>query len=292
MMKKIGFIGVGIMGKSMVRNLMKAGFELHIYARNRVKVEDVIEEGAIFHETIGECVKGCEAVITIVGFPKDVEEVYFDEGGILETAEEGTYLIDMTTTSPQISVKLAKEGEAKGFHVMDAPVTGGDTGAKAGTLSILVGGKKDDFAACMPLFEAMGTNINYQGEAGCGQHAKLANQIMIAGTLTGVCEALTYAKAKGLDLPTLLKSVSTGAAGSKQLDAFGPKILEGDYAPGFFMKHFIKDMKLALMEANMSDLSLEMLSLVLSNYEELEAEGFGDLGTQALMKYYEIREEV
>ena len=144
----------------------------------------------------------------------------------------------------------------------------------------------------MPLFEAMGTNINYQGEAGCGQHAKLANQIMIAGTLTGVCEALTYAKAKGLDLPTLLKSVSTGAAGSKQLDAFGPKILEGDYAPGFFMKHFIKDMKLALMEANMSDLSLEMLSLVLSNYEELEAEGFGDLGTQALMKYYEIREEV
>ncbi|MDY5846313.1 MAG: NAD(P)-dependent oxidoreductase [Bariatricus sp.] len=291
-MKKIGFIGVGIMGKSMVRNLMKAGFELHIYARNRVKVEDVIEEGAIFHETIGECVKGCEAVITIVGFPKDVEEVYFDEGGILETAEEGTYLIDMTTTSPQISVKLAKEGEAKGFHVMDAPVTGGDTGAKAGTLSILVGGKKDDFAACMPLFEAMGTNINYQGEAGCGQHAKLANQIMIAGTLTGVCEALTYAKAKGLDLPTLLKSVSTGAAGSKQLDAFGPKILEGDYAPGFFMKHFIKDMKLALMEANMSDLSLEMLSLVLSNYEELEAEGFGDLGTQALMKYYEIREEV
>lgn len=292
MMKKIGFIGVGIMGKSMVRNLMKAGFELHIYARNRVKVEDVIDEGAIFHETIGECVKGCEAVITIVGFPKDVEEVYFDEGGILETAEEGTYLIDMTTTSPQISVKLAKEGEAKGFHVMDAPVTGGDTGAKAGTLSILVGGKKDDFAACMPLFEAMGTNINYQGEAGCGQHAKLANQIMIAGTLTGVCEALTYAKAKGLDLPTLLKSVSTGAAGSKQLDAFGPKILEGDYAPGFFMKHFIKDMKLALMEANMSDLSLEMLSLVLSNYEELEAEGFGDLGTQALMKYYEIREEV
>ena len=291
-MKKIGFIGVGIMGKSMVRNLMKAGFELYIYARNRVKVEDVIEEGAIFHETIGECVKGCEAVITIVGFPKDVEEVYFDEGGILETAEEGTYLIDMTTTSPQISVKLAKEGEAKGFHVMDAPVTGGDTGAKAGTLSILVGGKKDDFAACMPLFEAMGTNINYQGEAGCGQHAKLANQIMIAGTLTGVCEALTYAKAKGLDLPTLLKSVSTGAAGSKQLDAFGPKILEGDYAPGFFMKHFIKDMKLALMEANMSDLSLEMLSLVLSNYEELEAEGFGDLGTQALMKYYEIREEV
>ena len=290
-MRKVGFIGVGIMGKSMVRNLMKAGFELHIYARNRAKVEDVIGEGALFHDSIAACVKGCEAVLTIVGFPQDMEEVYFDEGGILEYADAGAYLIDMTTTSPQISVKISKEGEEKGFHVLDAPVTGGDTGAKAGTLSILVGGKEEDFEACMPLFEAMGTNINYQGEAGCGQHAKLANQIMIAGTLTGVCEALSYAKAKGLDMPTLLKSVSTGAAGSKQLDTFGPKILEEDYAPGFFMKHFIKDMKLALVEANISGLSLEMLSLVLANYEELEAEGLGDLGTQALMKYYEVQEE-
>ena len=290
-MRKVGFIGVGIMGKSMVRNLMKKGFELHIYARNRAKVEDVIGEGALFHDSIAACVKGCETVITIVGFPQDVEEVYFDEGGILESADAGAYLIDMTTTSPQISVKISKEGEEKGFHVLDAPVTGGDTGAKAGTLSILVGGKEEDFEACMPLFEAMGTNINYQGEAGCGQHAKLANQIMIAGTLTGVCEALSYAKAKGLDMPTLLKSVSTGAAGSKQLDTFGPKILEEDYAPGFFMKHFIKDMKLALVEANISGLSLEMLSLVLANYEELEAEGLGDLGTQALMKYYEVQEE-
>ena len=290
-MRKVGFIGVGIMGKSMVRNLMKAGFELHIYARNRAKVEDVIGEGALFHDSIAACVKGCETVITIVGFPQDVEEVYFDEGGILESADAGAYLIDMTTTSPQISVKISKEGEEKGFHVLDAPVTGGDTGAKAGTLSILIGGKEEDFEACMPLFEAMGTNINYQGEAGCGQHAKLANQIMIAGTLTGVCEALSYAKAKGLDMPTILKSVSTGAAGSKQLDTFGPKILEEDYAPGFFMKHFIKDMKLALVEANISGLSLEMLSLVLANYEELEAEGLGDLGTQALMKYYEVQEE-
>lgn len=193
----------------------------------------------------------------------------------------------MTTTSPQIAEKISKVGAEKGYRVLDAPVTGGDTGAKAGTLSILVGGNKADYEACIPLFEAMGTNINYQGKEGCGQHAKLANQIMIAGALTGVCEALTYAKAKGLDLKTLLQSVSTGAAGSKQLDSFGPKILEEDYAPGFFMKHFIKDMKLALVEANMSDLSLEMLSLVLSNYEELEAEGYGELGTQALMKYYE-----
>lgn len=285
-MNKIGFIGVGIMGKSMVRNLMKAGFELHIYARNKEKVKDVISEGANFHESIQDCVKDCEAVITIVGFPKDVEEVYFEEGNILDSAESGAYLIDMTTTSPMLAEKIYKEGTEKGYHVLDAPVTGGDTGAKAGTLSILVGGLKEDFEKCMPLFQAMGTNINYQGNAGCGQHAKLANQIMLAGTLSGVCEALTYAKAKGLDPQVFLDSVSTGAAGSKQLDIFGPKILAGDYEPGFFLKHFVKDMKLALTEANMSELSLEVLSLVLANYEELEAAGYGNLGTQALMKYY------
>lgn len=286
-MKKIGFIGVGIMGKSMVRNLMKEGFELHIYARNKGKVEDIIAEGAMFHDSIKDCVKECEAVITMVGFPKDVEEVYFDADNILDSAKESTYLIDMTTTSPQIAEKVYTEGKKNGFHVLDAPVTGGDIGAKDGTLSILVGGDKEDYDACLPLFEAMGTNINYQGKAGCGQHCKLANQIIIAGTLSGVCEALTYAKSKGLDLETVLKSVSTGAAGSKQLDTFGPKILAGDYAPGFFIKHFIKDMKLALLEANMSGLDLGVLSQVLANYEELEAEGYGDLGTQSLMKHYE-----
>ena len=246
-MNKVGFIGVGIMGKSMVRNLMKAGFELHIYARTKSKVEDVIGEGAQFHESIKDCVQDCDAVITIVGFPQDVEEVYFDEGNILDSAKEGAYLIDMTTTSPQIAEKIYAEGTKRGFHVMDAPVTGGDTGAKAGTLSILVRGEKEDYEACMPLFEAMGTNSNYQGKAGCGQHCKLANQI---GT-------------------------------------FGPKILKDDYAPGFFMKHFIKDMKLALIEANRKGLSLDVLSMVLANYEELEQEGYGDLGTQALMKFYD-----
>ena len=263
-MKKIGFIGVGIMGKSMVRNLMKAGYELHIYARTKAKVEDVIGEGAIFHETISECVKDCEAVITIVGFPQDVEEVYFDSGNILDSAKKGAYLIDMTTTSPQIAEKLYE-----------------------GTLSILVGGDKSDYTNCHELFEAMGTNINYEGSAGCGQHCKLANQIMIAGALSGVCEALTYAKEKGLDLNVFSKSVATGAAGSRQFDLFGPKIIEKDYAPGFFMKHFIKDMKLALIEANRSGLNLEVLSQVLAIYEELEADGNGDLGTQALIKYYE-----
>lgn len=286
-MRKIGFIGVGIMGRSMVRNLMKAGYEVHIYARTKAKVEDVISEGAVFHDSIAECVKDRDAVITIVGFPQDVEEVYFDSGNILDSASPGTYLIDMTTTSPMLAEKIFEEGTKRGFHVLDAPVTGGDTGAKEGTLSILVGGERQDYEACHPLFEAMGTNINYEGKAGSGQHCKLANQIMIAGTLSGVCEALTYAKEKGLDPDTFMKSVATGAAGSRQLDLYGPKIIAGDYAPGFFMKHFIKDMKLALIEANKSGIDLGVLSQVLANCEELEAEGCGELGTQALMKFYD-----
>ncbi|HJC80208.1 MAG TPA: NAD(P)-dependent oxidoreductase [Candidatus Mediterraneibacter excrementipullorum] len=286
-MRKIGFIGVGIMGRSMVRNLMKAGYEVHIYARTKEKVEDVISEGAVFYDSVADCVKDRDAVITIVGFPQDVEEVYFDSGNILDSASPGTYLIDMTTTSPMLSEKIYEEGTKRGFHVLDAPVTGGDTGAKEGTLSILVGGERQDYEACHPLFEAMGTNINYEGKAGSGQHCKLANQIMIAGTLSGVCEALTYAKEKGLDPDTFMKSVATGAAGSRQLDLYGPKIIAGDYAPGFFMKHFIKDMKLALIEANKSGIDLGVLSQVLANCEELEAEGCGELGTQALMKFYD-----
>lgn len=287
-MKKVGFIGVGIMGKSMVRNLMKAGFELHIYARHPEKVQDVVNEGATLHDSIQSCVTGCQAVITIVGFPKDVEEVYFAPGGILDAVGPRTYLIDMTTTSPTLAVRLFEEGTKRGMHVLDAPVTGGDTGARNGTLSILVGGKQEDYETCLPLFQAMGTNLNYQGKAGSGQHAKLANQIMIAGTMSGICEALTYAKSKGLNLDVLLRSVSTGAAGSKQLDAFGQKILAEDYAPGFFMKHFIKDMRLAEEEANGSGVTLDILSQILRHYEELESQGFGDLGTQALIKYYKI----
>ena len=286
-MKKIGFIGVGIMGKSMVRNLMKSGFELHIFARNKEKVQDVIDEGAVFHDSIAECVKDAEAVITIVGFPKDVEEVYFDSGNILDSAKKGAYLIDMTTTSPALAEKIYSEGTKRGFKVLDAPVTGGDTGAKNGTLSILAGGDKAVYEDCIPLFKAMGTNINYQGTAGCGQHAKMANQIAIAGTLSGVCEALAYAKAKGLDLDVLLKSISTGAAGSKQMDSFAPKIIKGDYNPGFFLKHFIKDMGIAVEEANKSNLKLDILEKVLENYKMLEADGNGSLGTQALIKHYQ-----
>lgn len=286
-MKHIAWIGVGIMGKSMVRNARKGGYTLHIYARRPEQVADVVAEGAILHPTIADCVAQADAVVTMVGFPQDVEEVYFTPGNILDSARPGAYLIDMTTTSPALAQRLAQEGSKRGFHVLDAPVTGGDTGAKNGTLSILVGSSQEDFNACLPLFQTMGTNIRRQGGPGCGQHAKMANQIMIAGTLSGICEALAYAKAKGLDQKNLLASLATGAAGSRQLDAFGEKIIDGDYAPGFFLKHFVKDMGLAAQEAQDSGLSLEVLAQALENYRALEAQGFGDLGTQALIKHYE-----
>lgn len=286
-MQRISWIGVGIMGKAMVRNLMKAGYEVHIYARHPEKVADVTAEGAVLHGSIAECVKASEVVITMVGFPQDVEEVYFAPGNILDSAAKGMTLIDMTTTSPTLAQRIYQEGAARGLRVLDAPVTGGDSGARAGTLSILIGGDQADFDACLPIFQAMGTNITYFGPAGCGQHAKMANQIMIAGALSGVCEALTYAKAEGLDGNTLLGAVSTGAAGSKQLDFQGKKILAGDFAPGFFMKHFVKDMRLAEEEAENAGLDLNVLQQALSNCQSLIDRGCGDLGTQALIKFYE-----
>lgn len=285
-MEKIGFIGVGIMGRGMVRNLMKAGYEVNIFARHPEKVSDVVTEGAVLHDTIASCVKAAEVVITIVGFPKDVEEVYFKAGNILDSAVEGSVLIDMTTTSPTLAKRIFAEGTKRGLKVLDAPVTGGDTGAKNGTLSILVGGEESVYEQCLPIFQAMGTTITYFGPAGNGQHAKLANQIMLAGALSGVCEALTYAKKKGINLTSLFGALSKGAAGSAQLSTFGPKIISGDYAPGFFLKHLLKDLKLADEEAVAEGLSLDILRQVLSEYQELDDKGMGDLGTHALIHYY------
>ena len=285
-MKKIGFIGVGIMGKSMVRNLRKAGYEVAIYTRTKAKAEDVIAEGAVWCDTAAECAKGRDVVITIVGYPKDVEEVYFGDNGIIANADPGTYVIDMTTTSPRLAVRIWEEAEKAGLHAVDAPVTGGDTGAKAGTLTILAGGKKEDFDACVPVFEAMGKNINYEGKAGNGQHTKMCNQIAIAGALAGACEAMVYAKNTGLDVDTMLKSISTGAAGSAQMNNVASKAAKDDYAPGFFLKHFIKDMGIADEEALAADTRLGVLEDVLGMARKLESEGMGDLGTQALIKYY------
>lgn len=285
-MKKIGFIGVGIMGKSMVRNLRKAGYEVATYTRTKAKAEDVIAEGAVWCDTAAECAKGRDVVITIVGYPKDVEEVYFGDNGIIANADPGTYVIDMTTTSPRLAVRIWEEAEKAGLHAVDAPVTGGDTGAKAGTLTILAGGKKEDFDACVPVFEAMGKNINYEGKAGNGQHTKMCNQIAIAGALAGACEAMVYAKNTGLDVDTMLKSISTGAAGSAQMNNVASKAAKDDYAPGFFLKHFIKDMGIADEEALAVDTRLGVLEDVLGMAKKLESEGMGDLGTQALIKYY------
>ena len=286
-MKTIGFIGVGIMGKSMVRNLMKAGFEVRIYARNKEKVKDVIAEGAKFFETIRECVAGCEAVITIVGYPADVEDVYFGKGKIIDSAEKGAYLIDMTTTSPQLDMKISETASPLGFHVLDAPVTGGDRGAKAGTLSILVGGEREDCEACMDIFRAMGSNITYYGPSGSGQHAKLANQIMQASIMSGVCEALAYVREQGLDPEVFMNGAASGAGQNALLESYGERICKGDLEPGFFVDFFIKDMKLAYDSAKLGGLKLDVLGRVIENYQKLSNEGLGRAGMQALIKHYE-----
>lgn len=286
-MKTIGFIGVGIMGKSMVRNLMKAGFEVAIYTRTKAKVEDVIGEGALWCDTVAACAADRDVVISIVGYPKDVEEIYLGKDGILASARKGAYLIDMTTSSPKLAARIYEEAKAAGLYALDAPVTGGDSGARAGTLTILAGGDREAFEACLPVFQAMGRNINYEGKAGNGQHTKMCNQIALAGALSGACEALAYARAVGLDARTMLDSISTGAAGSAQMTNVVPRILEEDYNPGFFIKHFIKDMKLADEEAAAADLRLGTLEHILGMYETLARDGMEDLGTQALIRYYE-----
>ncbi len=284
---KIGFIGVGIMGKSMVRNLMKAGFDVSIYTRTKSKVLDVLEEGAVWTDSIKECVADKDAVITIVGYPKDIEEVYFGKDGIMECATQGAYLIDMTTTSPELAIKIYNKAKEKGFLALDAPVTGGDVGAREGTLTIMVGGDEEAYHTCKKMFEAMGDHIVYEGKAGNGQHTKMANQITIAGTISAVCEAMTYAKAVGLDVETMINTIKKGSAASTQLSSAAPKILKEDYAPGFFIKHFIKDMRIAASEAKARGLELSVLEEVLKMYESLEEKGAGDSGTQALIKYYE-----
>ena len=285
-MKKIGFIGIGVMGSAMALNLMKKGFEVSVYTRTKSKADKLISQGAQWCGSVGECARNKDAVITIVGYPKDVEEVYFGENGIIENAKEGSYIIDMTTTSPKLSERIFEAAAAKGLKALDAPVSGGDIGAEKGTLAIMVGGRKEDFDACADIFGAMGTNIRYEGKAGSGQHVKMANQIAIAGAVCGVAEAVSYAKVMGVDVNIMLDTISSGAAGSWQMSNNGPKMASGDYAPGFFIKHFIKDMKIADEEALSKGLSLTVLEDVCAKFKELEIKGMGDLGTQAIIEYY------
>lgn len=286
-MKSIGFIGIGVMGCSMARNLKKHGFEVFIHTRTKSKAEELISEGFIWCESVAECAAGRDAVITIVGYPKDVEQVYFGSGGIIENARKGAYIIDMTTTSPKISKRIYEEAKAKGIFALDAPVSGGDIGAKNATLAIMVGGDRDAFDHCLPLFEAMGSGIFYEGAAGNGQHVKMANQIAIAGTVSGVCEAVAYSRAMGVDLESMINTISGGAAASWQLKNTAPKMVSGDFDPGFFIKHFIKDMKIAQDEASSAGLDLLILQKACEIYQKLEADGKGNNGTQGIIEYYE-----
>lgn len=291
-MKKIGFIGVGVMGKSMVRNLMKKGYEVSIYTRTKEKVLDVTEEGAKWCDNIKKCVSDKDVIMTIVGYPKDVEEVYFGENGILENTKKGACIIDMTTTSPKLSIKIYNEAKKLNINALDAPVSGGDIGAKNGTLSIMVGGDLEVFEKQKDILSALGTNIIYEGKAGNGQHTKMANQIALSGAIAGVCEAITYAKSTGLDVQTMLDSISEGAAGSWQMKNMAPRMLKGDFDPGFYIKHFIKDMNLAVEESNDNSINLGVLNHVLEMYKTLDKDNLGNLGTQGLIKYYEMYSKI
>ena len=283
---RIGFIGVGVMGNGMVKNLLSHGYAVNAYTRTRAKALEALDAGAEWRESAADCVRDADAVITMVGFPPDVEEVYFGEKGIMANARPGTLVIDMTTTSPRLAQRIYTEAADRGLSALDAPVSGGDTGARAGTLAIMVGGDREAFERAVPIFEAMGKSIRYMGVAGSGQHTKMANQIAIAGTLAGVCEAIAYARAAGLDVDEVISTISGGAASSWQLANNGPKSAHGDFAPGFFIKHFIKDMTLADGEARARDLPMPVLEKVLAMFRALEAQGYGDEGTQALIRAY------
>lgn len=283
---KIGFIGIGVMGESMAINLLKEDYSINVYTRTKSKAKNVVEKGAIWKDTIKDCVSDRDIIITMVGMPEDVENVYFGQEGIIENVSKGTILIDMTTTSPKLSKLIYDKALEKGIYALDAPVSGGDTGAKNATLSIMVGGDKNIFDQALSLFNVLGNNIIYEGPAGYGQHTKMANQIAIAGTIAGVTEALRYGMEMGLDLELMLKSIDAGAAGSWQMSNMAPRILKDDFDPGFYIKHFIKDMSIANNESKEISLNLEVLENVLDMYKSLSNKGLDELGTQALIKYY------
>jgi len=282
----IGFIGIGVMGKSMARNLMKKGYSVVVYNRTKEKAEDLLQEGAAWADSPKEAAEIANVIITIVGYPKDVEEVYLGENGIITNGKENTYLIDMTTSTPSLAKRLYEEAKSKSMHVLDAPVSGGDIGAREAKLSIMVGGDKEAYDDVLPIFEILGTNIVYQGAAGSGQHTKMCNQIAIASNMIGVCEAIVYAEKAGLNPESVLKSISTGAAGSFSLSNLAPRMIKGDFDPGFYIKHFIKDMRIAMEEAEKMGMETPGLTLAESLYSRLSALGQDEMGTQALYKYW------
>ncbi|WP_332238218.1 NAD(P)-dependent oxidoreductase [Sporolactobacillus sp. KGMB 08714] len=283
--KAVGFIGTGVMGRGMIRNLMKAGFKLYVYNRTKSKANEFLAAGAVWKANPAAVAETADIVITMVGYPQDVEAVYFDDG-ILDHAKPGAYLIDMTTSSPQLAEKISAAAQEKGLHALDAPVSGGDVGAQNGTLSIMIGGEKEDAETMAPVFRAMGKKIVYQGRAGSGQHTKMANQIAIASNMIGVAEALSYAKHAGLNTDKVMESIETGAAGSWSLSNLGRRMLKGDFEPGFYIKHLIKDERIALDSAESMGLDTPGLALSKKIYEQLADAGEENSGTQAIFKKY------
>ena len=283
----VGFIGLGVMGHSMAGHVLRGGFDVLVYNRSKEKTLDLLTQGAVWKDDIFSLAEKSDIVVTMVGYPKDVEEVYLGERGIVAAARPGTVLIDTTTSSPKLAERIAAAAAQKGLFALDAPVSGGDKGAREATLSIMVGGEEAVFEDMFPLFQLMGKNIVLQGGPGSGQHTKMANQIAIASNMMGVCEALAYAKKSGLDTERVLSSISGGAAGSWSLSNLAPRILAGNFAPGFFVKHFIKDMRIALEEVDRMGMDAPGLKQAFALYEELAAKGCENDGTQALFKLYE-----
>ena len=279
---RIGWIGTGVMGASMCGHLVDKGFQATLYTRSRDKAEPLLEKGAAWAVSPRQVAEQSDVIFSIVGFPRDVRAVMLDEDGALAGCQEGNILVDMTTSEPSLAVEIYEAASARGVHSVDAPVSGGDVGATNGTLSIMIGGDQDVVEALQPCWEAMGQTIVYQGAAGAGQHTKMVNQTLIATNMIGVCEALLYAHQAGLDLPTVMQSVGSGAAGSWSLNNLGPRIIDKNFDPGFFVEHFIKDMGIALDEANKMGLSLPGLALAKQLYLALQAQGHGRDGTHAL----------
>jgi 3-hydroxyisobutyrate dehydrogenase len=290
--KTVGFIGLGVMGRSMALNLMKAGFVLQVYTRTKSSAQLVLDAGARWCDSPSQVALGADAIITIVGYPQDVRQTYFGDSGtsssgLLNQAAPGTILIDMTTSSPKLAIEIAQAAEESSLSALDAPVSGGDIGAKEGRLSIMVGGTQSAFDLALPLFLAMGKTVVLQGGPGSGQYTKMMNQIVIASTMMGVTESLAYGQKAGLDLERVLESISSGAAGSWSLTNLAPRVIRGDYSPGFYVKHFIKDMGIALESAREMNLELPGLTLAHSLYQKLADQGGELLGTQGLFKLFE-----
>jgi 3-hydroxyisobutyrate dehydrogenase len=284
---KIGFIGTGVMGASMAGHLLAAGHDLRVYTRTKAKAQALLDNGAVWCDTPKIAASDSEIVFTIVGFPADVREVYLGADGVLAANGPCRIIVDMTTSEPSLAIEIAESAKAMGIASLDAPVSGGDVGARAGTMAIMVGGEQTTFDETLPLFELMGATIQLMGGPGAGQHTKMCNQILIAGTMIGVCESLLYATKQGLGQQAVIDIIGKGAASSWSINNMGPRIAVGDHEPGFYVEHFVKDMEIALKECRACNLSLPGLALVHQLYVGLKAQGGGRLGTQALMRTLE-----